>query len=111
MLKINYKIISENPVFFKSIFTKGIGLMFRRKIKNQYIFTFKKESIIPLHMWFVFTPIDVLFLDEKKRIVEIKENFKPFQFYNPKNKAKYIIELPPKNIKKYKLKISQTASF
>jgi len=44
-------------------------------------------------MCFVFFPIDVAFLDSKQRVVEIKENFRPFTLYNPKRKAKYVIEL------------------
>ena len=39
-------------------------------------------------MFFVFFPIDVLFLDKNKKVVELKENFKPFSIYFPKNKAK-----------------------
>lgn len=62
------------------------------KQKN-LIFPFNKEKIIPLHMWFVFYPIDVIYLDKNKKIVEIKENFKPFSYFSPKNKAKYVIEL------------------
>ena len=45
-------------------------------------------------MFFVFYPIDILFLNKNKEIVEIKQNLKPFAFYTPKSKAKYIIEMP-----------------
>ena len=45
-------------------------------------------------MLFVFYPIDVIFLDEQKKVVEIKENFRPFRFYTPKKKARYVLELP-----------------
>ena len=65
------------------------------------MFVFKKEKIIPLHMLFVFFPINVLFLNKNKKIVEIKNNFKPFTFYTPKNKAMYIVELTEKH--NYKL--------
>ena len=44
-------------------------------------------------MFFVFYKIDVLYLDENKKVIEIKKNFKPFSSYTPKNKAKYVIEL------------------
>ena len=43
-------------------------------------------------MLFVFYPIDVLFLDKQRRIVEIKRDFMPFTLYSPKCKANYIIE-------------------
>lgn len=44
-------------------------------------------------MFFVFYSIDVLLLNEKKEIVEIKKNFKPFTFWNSKEKGKYVVEL------------------
>ena len=62
-------------------------------------------------MFFVFYPIDVLFLNKNKIIVEIKENFRPFAFYTPKNKAKYIIELSQKTIKKTKTQIGDKIKF
>ncbi len=73
------------------MWSKARGLMFSRK-KN-LVFVFNKEKIIALHMLFVFFPIDVLFLDKEKKIVEIKENFRPFSFYSSENKAKYVVEL------------------
>ncbi len=62
--------------------------------KRILVFEFDKEKYHSLHMFFVFFPIDVIFLDKNKRVVEIKKNFKPFTIYNSKKKAKYIIEIP-----------------
>ncbi len=95
----------------KSNFSQGLGLMLSRKNKNRaLVFELKKEKKVPLHMFFVFYPIDVLYLDEDKngdkRIVEIKENFKPFTFYSPKNKAKYIVELPVNTVSKGQLNVN-----
>ena len=84
-----------------SVFGKARGLMFSRK-KN-LVFVFDKEQRIGLHMLFVFFPIDVLFLDKDKRIVEIKKNFRPFSFYKSREKAKYVVEIA-KGKKKYKIK-------
>jgi len=92
--RTNKKIIAKEYMLCKSIFSKALGLMFTRKSKQQnLVFVFKKEKIIPLHMLFVFYPIDVLFLDKDKRVVDIKINFRPFVFYTPKKKAKYVVEL------------------
>ncbi|MBW2965768.1 DUF192 domain-containing protein [Candidatus Woesearchaeota archaeon] len=79
----------------KDMWSKARGLMFSRK-KN-LVFIFDKEKRISLHMFFVFFPIDVLFLDKDKRIVEIKRNFRPFSFYTSKNKARYVVELVEEN--------------
>jgi uncharacterized membrane protein (UPF0127 family) len=84
--------------------------MFSAKSKN-LVFVFKKEKINPLHMLFVFYPIDVLFLDKNKKIVEIKENFRPFEFYTPKKKSKYVIELAKGAVKRSKTKVGDKIRF
>ena len=71
---------------------------------------FNKERTISLHNFFVFYPIDVLILDENKKVVEIKENFKPFTFWNSKNKGKYLIELGKETSKK-KVKLNDLLEF
>ena len=103
-------ILAEKYKLCRNIFSKSSGLMFSKKNKT-LIFIFKKEKINPLHMFFVLYPIDVLFLDENKIIAEIKENFKPFTFYTPKKKSKYIIELPKNSIKTSKTKINDKIDF
>ena len=103
-------ILAKKYKTYKNIFSKSLGLMFSIKNKT-LILNFKKEKINPLHMFFVFYPIDVLFLDKNKIIVEIKENFKPFTFYTPKKKSKYIIELPKNSIKNSKTKVGDKINF
>ena len=56
-------------------------------------------------MFFVFFPIDVVFADSRFNVVDIKENFKPFTLYRPKNKSKYVIELPHRAIRNSNIKI------
>ena len=65
--------------------------MFRRK--HNLIMVFKDERKISLHNFFVFYPLDILILDENKKIVEIKKNFRPFTFWSSKNKGRYVIEM------------------
>lgn len=71
------------------------GLMFS-KPKN-LIFELDKETRYgaTVHMFFVFFPIDVYWLNKNKEIVDKKLNLKPFQIAVPKNKAKYIVEIIP----------------
>ena len=111
VLKINNKIISKTYDSMDNIWKQAKGLMFCTKVKEPMVFKFRESQHIPLHMWFVFMPIDVLYLDEDKVIVEIKENFKPFAYYSPKKKAKYVIELAKYTIKKHKIKLNQKVSF
>ena len=94
------KIIIKKSKLCKSVICKAIGFMFRKKNPDYaLIFIFRNERKNPLHMLFVFFPIDVLFLDKKKQVVEIKKDFKPFTYYSPKNKSLYVIELPTGHLK------------
>ena len=101
--KTKKTILSKKPKLCKTILSKTIGLMFHTKPKT-LIFAWKKEKIISLHMFFVFFPIDLLYLNKNKEIIEIKTSLKPFSIYNPKYPAKYLIESPSKTITKIKLK-------
>lgn len=102
------QILTKNFKLCRGFLCRAKGLMFSKP--KVLIFIFNKEKRISLHMFFVFFPIDVIFLNKNKEIIEIKRNFKPFTFYKGKNKAKYVIELPlgiinNNNIKiKHKLK-------
>ena len=78
----------------KTFFSKAKGLMFSRK--NNIMLVFDKEQYISLHTWFVFFPIDLIFMDKNRDVIEIKENLKPFRFYRSKKKAKYVIEIAEK---------------
>ncbi|MEM2121234.1 MAG: DUF192 domain-containing protein [Candidatus Woesearchaeota archaeon] len=74
----------------KNVFSKFCGLMFSRK-KNLF-FVFNSEKIVSLHMFFVFYPILVIFVNKKNIVVE-KVFLRPFEIYVPKNKAIYVLEI------------------
>jgi uncharacterized membrane protein (UPF0127 family) len=88
-----FVIINKSKIC-KSITSRAFGLMLRKKPDYGMIFVFDNERRADLHMLFVFFQIDVLFLDKKKRVVDIKKDFKPFTYYSPKAKSLYVIELP-----------------
>ncbi|MEA3399344.1 MAG: DUF192 domain-containing protein [Patescibacteria group bacterium] len=101
-------VISENVSLCKTIFKKGTGLMFRRKKKDfAYIFPFKKSKKLSITMWFVFFPIDILFLDKDDFVVEKVENLKSWRFYFPLRKSVTFIELPSGTIKKHSISLAQ----
>lgn len=105
-------ILARKTRFCKTPFSKSVGLMFSRRLEGKaLIFIFSREKIIPLHNLFVFYPIDVLFLDNDKKVVEIRENFRPFTFYTPKNKANYVIELPQGAVKQSKTEVDDKIEF
>ena len=82
-----------------SFFRKFKGLVFEKKENFDYglIFHLEREGRInaSIHMLFVFFPIDAVFLNSKKKVVDIARNLRPFILnYTPKKAAKYIVELP-----------------
>lgn len=75
----------------KSTLSKARGLMFSGK--KILLFVSNKEEKIPIHMFFVFFPILVLWIDGRKKIAEFKI-LHPFSMHNPKKKSKYVLEIP-----------------
>ena len=105
------KFVINNAIICESILSKSIGLMFSKNKGKCLIFKFNSEKIVALHMFFVFYPIDVLFLNKNKIVVDKKENFKPFAFYSSKKKTAYAIEMPNGIIKGSKTGIGDKIKF
>jgi uncharacterized membrane protein (UPF0127 family) len=113
MLKVNNKLLMKKVKHAKTSWQRTKGLMFEEEKQFDYalVFDFPNESKIgtSLHMIFVFFPIDVLFLNSKKEVVD-KTTMTPFQpNYTPKKAAKYVIEMP--NGKNKKVKIGDKISW
>ncbi len=105
-------ILASNQTICNSHFMRSKGLMFSKKLYDEgYIFIFKKDTFAAIHMLFVFYPIDIIWLNEHKEIIEIKEQVKPFSFANPRKKSRYFIEFPAGTIKKTKTKLGHTISW
>jgi uncharacterized membrane protein (UPF0127 family) len=97
-------VVAENVEVAVSFFKKSLGLMFRKNIPSSrgFLMEFSREgqglhSIWMLGMRF---PIDVLFLDSKKRVVDVFENVPPlslhprtWKVYRPSRPVKWILEL------------------
>ena len=112
--KSKKKVLSGQVKLCTSFLLKFKGLMFSSRkevVDKSYVFVFDREQSAGLHMWFVFYPIDVLFLDSKKRVVEIKERFLPFTFYFPTRKAKYVVELGAGKIRKTSTQVGDLIEF
>lgn len=85
-MNLNEKIdIKYADTFFK----RFLGLMIKKDIDYGLIFIKFKDSSIHTH--FMRFDIDVYFLDENKVVFE-KATLKPWKFYKPQKKAKYILE-------------------
>ena len=98
----NQEIIKKTKIANTS-FLRFKGLMFEKKENFDYalIFELTRESKIgsSVHMMFVFFPIEIVFLNSQKIVID-KATLKPWKLnYTPKKSAKYFIELPLKKSK------------
>ena len=81
------------------LFSRSKGLRFSRRLKQgeAIILESPVEGVFEttIDMFFVFFPLDILWLDTDKRVVDKAENVKPFTpFLTPARPAKYVVELP-----------------
>lgn len=78
----------------------------RRAVEDTvYLFVEKKESVAAttIHMFFVFFPIAVIWLDSERRVVD-KKLARPFRpYYAPRQPAQYYIEGHPSLLERVSL--------
>jgi len=89
--KTTKKKISVTEISADSYWKQALGLMFSGR-KN-LVMTFKQPKRINLHNFFVFYPLEIVVLDENKKVVEVKKKFLPFTFWSSARKGKYLLEL------------------
>ena len=102
-------LLADNFKPCNSILSKVRGLMF--SVSKNLVFIYNKEQYVPLHMFFVFFPIDVIYLDSEKKVVDLKKHFLPFTLYNPKSKSKYVLELENGSINRSMTQIGDILNF
>jgi uncharacterized protein len=102
-------VVSESAQIRRSLWGKARGLMFSRHL--DLVFEFPSERNVPLHMLFVFHPIDVVFLDDNKKVVELRKDLQPWSFYSPKNRSRWVIELKAGAVRSSKTTIGDTLVF
>lgn len=99
---------------------KAKGLMGRKDIKDGYgmLFEFSREKYEGFWMLFMKIPIDIIFIDERKRIVDIKHSVKPisinprtWKIYYPKKPAKWVLEMKSGTMKKLGINIGEKVDF
>ncbi len=91
--------ITEKTRVSTSFFALFKGLMFEKKKNFDYAMVFvlpvASRTAASIHTFFVFFPIDVVFLDSQKKVIEVAKSVKPFTpIYMPKKPAAYFVELP-----------------
>ncbi|MCX9009749.1 MAG: DUF192 domain-containing protein [Candidatus Methanoperedens sp.] len=104
VLKYNGMAIAKNIELARTVPGQMLGLMFRSSIPPDYamVFIMKRPSFIILHMLFMRFPIDVILLDEEKRIIWLSR-LNPWSGYKAMGNIKYIIETGAGTIERYSL--------
>ncbi|MBU4373188.1 MAG: DUF192 domain-containing protein [Candidatus Methanoperedenaceae archaeon] len=112
VLKYNGKEIAKNIEFANTKLHQMLGLMFRKSIPPDYsmIFILKKTSYVNVHMLFMRFPIDVIFLDEEKKIAGLARLNLWAGFKAMKN-IKYVLEMKSETIERYNLSIGGQMEF
>lgn len=87
------RLLATDVILFKSSWSRARGLMLRKPRDGAaYLFDFGGEVRCGFHMWLVFWPIDLYLLDGKRRVVEMKRDFRPFTAYRPQRRFRFAIE-------------------
>ena len=108
-MKIHNK--ATNEIISNRVSKRGArGLMFSKQLQEHesVIIDVKKESRLgaSVHMFFVFFPIDVVWLNNEMKVVDIAHRLLPFTpFRMPKRPARFILELPSKSAQEKNIKI------
>lgn len=113
ILKSNGKEIATDVDFACGLLKQIKGLMFSRRIDENYalVFVMKKAQKVSLHMLFVNYPIDAIFLDEDKRVVN-KSSLRAWTgICSSREKVKYIIETSHGKAKKLGIEVGDRIDF
>ena len=92
---INYK-NKKIKISVKKVSSLGkiTGLMFRKKITENLLFSFGKKTSLKIHSFFVFFNFLAVWLDEKNRVIDFKI-IKPFTLaVTSKKPFRRLIEIP-----------------
>ena len=97
--------------------SRETGLMYRNFLpENQgMLFVFNSEDYHTFWMRNTYIPLDIIWIDQSSKIVDIKTNFKPCtmpncEAYKPVKKAMYVVEVNSGWVEKNNIKIGDTAS-
>lgn len=117
--KSSGEVITQNAEIADSFFSRFKGLMLSSE-KRDLLLVFPIEDIsrAAIHMFFMNFPLDIIWINSKMRIVDIKKEVPPLKFLNPKTwkiykprkKAKFALELSSGKIGK-RTKIGDEVEF
>lgn len=96
-----------------SFLSRFKGLMFKGGIERGLVLGIPEgrgRCGSGIHMFFMRIPLDVLFLDKEKKVVD-KVYLRPWQVYNPIKPARYVLELEEGSLKSSNTEIGDEIDF
>jgi len=105
--KTTGKVIASKVELADTFWRRFRGLMFRRRFQggSAMLFSLPRPGRYGIHMFFVRFPIDLLYLDSRFVVVELRAGVRPWRVHRPKTIANYLIELPAGTISRSNVKI------
>ena len=102
-------VVASDVELADTVLKKTTGVMFRRHLSPGFAMIFdmgmETRAGIAIHMMFVFVPIDVVYLDDRRTIVDIKRRVRPWiGLAYPRRRARYAIEMPAGAAAEHELK-------
>ncbi|MGB9977775.1 DUF192 domain-containing protein [Methanobacterium sp.] len=96
-----------------TFFSRLRGTMFKKELKRGLILKIpntRSRSGSAIHMFFVRFPLDIIFADADKKVVDVV-SIDPWKTYTPKKPAKYVIEMKKGTIKSSDTEIGDELDF
>lgn len=116
-MKVEIKGITVEVEVANTLYKRIKGLMFMKFLeKNKgMLFVFREEFYPKFWMFGMCFPIDIIWINEKEKIVDITYNaepsFNPCRTYTPKKKCKYVLEVVSGFAEKYGINIGDVVNF
>lgn len=96
-----------------SFWARFRGLMFRRNFGDgkALIFEIPEGREFGVHTFFVFFPIDLVYLDENMKVIDIKSELGSWSTYKPEVEGGFLVEFPAGVVEKHGVEISHELEF
>jgi len=108
LVKSDGTTIAANVEFADNFIKQVMGLMFRKSLNCALVFDMGRLTYDGIHMLFVRFPIDVVFLDGNKKVVDFKAQVRPWVGTAfPRARFRYAIELPAGAVGKFSIKTGE----
>ena len=89
-------ILAQEVIIADTFFNRLKGLLGRNSLGAKEALVIKPANSI--HTFFMRFSIDLIFLDKQNRVIQVKENIKPFRLIFSSLKVLSVIELPTNTI-------------